>query len=62
MMQPTPSDPVIDELREIRHQISAAVDHDPARLLAYYMKLQEEYRDRLIGSGKAHRDSDHSPA
>ena len=42
------SDPVIDEVREVRHRISAQVDHDPARLVAYYMKLQEQYRDRLV--------------
>jgi hypothetical protein len=42
------SDPVIDELREVRHRISERFDHDPARLVAYYMKLQEEYRERLL--------------
>lgn len=44
------SDPVIDEIREVRHRISARFDHDPARLVAYYMELQEQYRDRLISS------------
>ena len=42
------SDPVIDEIREVRRRISERFDHDPARLVAYYMKLQEEYRDRLL--------------
>jgi hypothetical protein len=46
-MKPKP-DPVIDEVREVRHQISARFGHDPARLVAYYMELQEQYRDRLI--------------
>ena len=41
-------DPVIDEVREIRHRISARFDHDPARLVAYYMELQKQYQDRLI--------------
>lgn len=42
-------DPVIDEVREVRHRISARFDHDPVRLVAYYMELQEQrYRDRLI--------------
>lgn len=41
-------DPVIDEIREIRHQISVRVDHDPAKLVEYYMQFQEQYRNRLI--------------
>ena len=43
------SDPVIDEVREVRHRISAQVGHDPARLVAYYMELQKQYQPRLIG-------------
>lgn len=41
-------DPVIDEIRDIRQRISARFDHDPARLVAYFMELQERHRDRLI--------------
>jgi hypothetical protein len=41
---------VIDEVREVRHRISEQFDHDPARLVAHYMELQERYRDRLIQS------------
>jgi hypothetical protein len=48
MKQKKHPDPVIDEIREVRHRISARFDHDPARLVAYYMELQEQYRDRLI--------------
>ena len=55
-------DPVIEEIREVRHQISARVDHDPARLVAYYMKLQEHYRDRLIDPSKTSRNADQSVA
>ncbi|MEW5930785.1 MAG: hypothetical protein AB1941_25270 [Gemmatimonadota bacterium] len=44
----TPSDPVIEEVREVRHRISARFDHDPARLVAYYMELQQQYQDRLL--------------
>lgn len=44
------ADPVIDEIREIRHRISAMCDHDPVKLVAYLMKFQEQYRDRLITS------------
>lgn len=45
--EPT-SDPVIDEIREVRHRISARFDHDPARLVAYYIELQKRYQNRLI--------------
>ena len=47
-MNPTIPDPVIDEIREIRHRISASCDHDPAKLVAYLMQYQEQFRDRLI--------------
>lgn len=39
--------PVIDEIREVRHRISARFDHDPERLVAYYAELQKQYEDRL---------------
>jgi hypothetical protein len=51
-MKPTASDPVIDEIREIRHRISAQCGHDPAKLVAYYMELQKRYQDRLIDTAK----------
>jgi hypothetical protein len=41
---------VIDEIREIRHRISADCDHDPEKLIAYYQKLQEQFPGRLIGT------------
>ena len=41
-MNPMP-DPVIDEIREIRHRISALCDHDPSKLVAYFQKIQEQY-------------------
>ena len=46
------NDQPIDEIRELRRRISARFDHDPARLVAYYVKLQEQYRDRLIDTAK----------
>jgi hypothetical protein len=41
-------DPAIDEVRAARHRISERFDHDPARLIDHYIKLQDEYRDRLF--------------
>jgi hypothetical protein len=51
-MKTTMSDPVIDEIREIRHRISARFDHDPAKLVAYYMEMQKQYQDRLLKTDK----------
>jgi hypothetical protein len=62
MMTDKQSDPVIDEIREVRHRISARFDHDPARLVAYYMELQEQYRDRLISPADAKQPEDKSAA
>jgi len=47
-MNPAIPDPVIDEIREIRHRISATCDHDPAKIVAYLMQYQRQFRDRLI--------------
>jgi hypothetical protein len=61
-MNPTPIDPVIDEIREVRRRISERVGHDPARLVAYYMELQERYRDRLTDAVEAPERADPSAA
>jgi hypothetical protein len=39
---------LIDEIRAVRHRISAEFGHDPEKLIAYLMKLQEEHPERLI--------------
>ena len=59
-MKERPNDQPIDEIRELRRRISARFDHDPARLVAYYMKLQEQYRDRLIDTANSTEQSDHA--
>ena len=56
------TDPVIDEVREIRHRISARVDHDPAKLVEYYMKFQEQYRDRLVDTSQPPERADQPTA
>ena len=50
-------DPVIDEIRKIRHDISAEHGHDPRKLVEHYMKLQEKYRDRLVRPRERPRDA-----
>ena len=47
-MKQNPSDPVIDEIREVRHRISARFDHDPTKMVAFYIEMQKQYQDRLI--------------
>jgi hypothetical protein len=54
------NDQPIDEIRELRRRISARFDHDPARLVAYYVKVQEQYRDRLIDTAKTTQETDHA--
>jgi hypothetical protein len=46
------SDPVIEEIREVRRRISARVGHDPARLVADYIELQRQYQGRLIAASE----------
>lgn len=45
-----PGDPAIEEVRDARRRISERVGHDPARLVQYYIELQEQYRERLLSS------------
>ena len=47
------SDPVIEEIRDVRRRISARVAHDPTRLVAYYVELQRQYQGRLIDAPEA---------
>ena len=42
------ADPVADAIREVRHRISASVDHDPRKLVEHYRKLQERHRNRVV--------------
>ena len=39
-------DPVIERIRETRHQISEEFNHDPQRIIEYYLRLQEKKEAR----------------
>ncbi|GEM_PF-2071300 len=41
-------DPVIDQIRAARSLISARFNHDPKRIVEYYIKFQERYKNRLV--------------
>jgi len=38
------TDPLIDEIRQIRHEISAEFNHDPKKMYAYYQQVEKELR------------------
>ena len=46
------TDPTVDCIRKVRHAISEQCDHDPWKLIAYYMRYQEKYKGRLLMSPK----------
>jgi len=46
----TQNDPTLDRIRRVRHEISAECGHDPHKLVEYYIGLQEQHRDRLVGT------------
>jgi hypothetical protein len=41
-------DSPLQRVRKARMAISAECDHDPKKLVEYYMKLQERHKDRLV--------------
>jgi hypothetical protein len=41
-------DPAIQAVRDARHEISAAVGHDPQKLIEYYRQRQARQRDRRV--------------
>ncbi len=45
----------LERIRRVRHQISAECGQDPYRLVEYYMKLQEQHRDRLATPAEGER-------
>jgi len=46
----TQDDPTLDRIRRARHEISEACGHDPYKLVQYYIELQEQHRNRLVGA------------
>ena len=48
MSDPEEPDPLIDEIHEIRKQISREYGHDIHRMVAHHIELQKQYADRLI--------------
>lgn len=38
----------LEQVREARMKISKQFDHDPKKLVEYYIELQKNYEDRLV--------------
>jgi|WetSurMetagenome_2_1015567.scaffolds.fasta_scaffold2162780_1 hypothetical protein len=48
------ADPIIDQIREVRHRISEQCGHDAKTIVEYYMNLdQTEYAERVKTSEAA---------
>ncbi len=41
-------EPLLDEIRRVRHEISAEIGHDPRKIAAYYAELQRQYQGRVV--------------
>lgn len=50
------NDPVIERIRDTRHQISEENARDPAKVVAYYIELQKRYSERLVESSQTEED------
>ena len=54
----TKDDPAIQAVREARHRISEAVEHDPRKLIEHYRQLQGRHRERIIAQPKQSSGTD----
>jgi len=41
-------DAAISQIREVRHRISEQQEHDPQRVVDYYLELQRKFVKRLL--------------
>lgn len=55
-------EPILDEIRRVRHELSERLDHDPRRVLEYYEKLQQRDGGRIVPAvPESDRDNDFPP-
>lgn len=52
-------DPGLEPVREVRRKISRECNHDPGEIVRHYMKLQEQYKDRLLHGPESDRSAAH---
>ena len=46
------NDPIIKEIRKIRHEIEAMCDNDSQKYYEHLLKVQKKYSDRLVSLKK----------
>lgn len=44
----------LERVSRARHKILAQFDHEPEKLIRYYMALQQDYKDRFADLNKRH--------
>lgn len=40
--------PILEEIRRVRHAISAEIGHDPAKIVDYFASIQKRHANRVI--------------
>ena len=40
--------PILDEIRRVRHAMSAEIDHDPTKIVEYFASIQKRNSARII--------------
>ena len=51
------NDPVLNRIWEARHAISMQCDHDPKKLVAYYLQRQKNHQKQLFSRSQTNTDS-----
>lgn len=41
-------DPIIAEIRRVRHELSAKFEHDPKQLVKYFQELEKQHIERVV--------------
>lgn len=41
-------DPTIKRIRDARHRISENFNHDPKKIIEYYIEMQKKHKERLL--------------
>jgi hypothetical protein len=43
--------PILEEIRRVRHEMSAEWGHDPQRIVEYFANLQREFQGQIVNFG-----------
>lgn len=49
--------PTIKRIRDSRHRISEKFDHEPQKIIEYYIEMQKKHKKRLLDNDKEIKDS-----